>query len=206
MDKKTVYGINKPKSTGDWEKRKQPGRFYERHFEGYEYHMELTDDGRERMIRTYTGAYYEAEQSPRMHTVRKLAYLVLYGISVTLLILYSQCSDHSAAVRFLAVPEMLTLFAVLWLGTKLVFYMTAPRRMTVGEYKGSCTGLKSAAKAAAAIWAVHAVLFLAVAIASEGVAWNWVLPFGLLCLGCAVTAWIFSLEKQLRYHISDPAS
>lgn len=202
MDKKTVYGINKPKSITDLEKRKHLNRSYERHFEGYDYRMELANDGKEHLVRTYTGNYYEADQSPRMRVVRKLIYLVLYGISVALLILYGQFSDHSAAVRFLAVPEMLTLFAILWLGTKLVFYMTAPKKMTIGEYKGSCTALKFAAKATAAIWAVNAVLLFAVAIVSACVTWDCILPFVFLCLGCAVTALIYSMEKHLRYLIS----
>lgn len=202
MDKKTVYGINKSKGTADFEKRKHLNRSYERHFEGYDYHVELTSEGKERLIRTYTGDYYEADQPPRMRAVRKLVYLVLYGISVALLILYGRFSDHSAAVRFLAVPEMLTLFAILWLGTKLVFYMTAPQKMTVGEYKGSCVALKSAAKAAAAIWAANAVLFLVAAVVSACAARDCILPFVSLCLGCAVTALIYSMEQHLRYLIS----
>lgn len=202
MDKKTVYGINKSTPPADLAGKKHHSRAYDRHFEGYEYHMELAADGKEHLVRTYTGCYYEADLSPRIHMVRKLIYLALYGVSAVLLILYGQCSHSSAEHRFLAVPEMLTLFALLWLGTKLIFYVTAPKKMTIGEYKGSCVALQSAAKATAGLWAVTAVLFLAASLVSGGLVGNWVQPFVCLCLGCAATVLIYSMETRLAYRIS----
>lgn len=202
MEQKSVFGIKKPKGVSTEKVKSYRSRSYERHFEGYTYHVELTGNGKKRIVRTYSGSYYESAQSAHVLFLRKIGYLLLYGMSMGMLILYSRCTYQSPWAKLLVFPEMGILFSLLWTGLKLVFYITAPRKMTAGEFKSSCLALISSAKWSVVFWAADSLLFLISALLTKGAPSLWLPPFIMLVMGGITAAAIHLLEKQATYTIT----
>lgn len=199
MDQKSVFGIKKPRGASQEKVKSYRSTSFERQFEGYTHHVEIDSSGKKRVIHTYTGMYYQADLSLQALILRRMGYLLLYGLSVAALVLYGSSGYQGPWGGLLVLPEMMLLFLLIWTGVKLVFYITAPRKMTVGEYKSSCTALRDTAKWSAVCWAVNAVMLLLSALLHKQAASLWLLPLAALLAGGASAAGIFLLEKRTRY-------
>lgn len=201
MDMKRVFGINKSMGSSAPKTKSYRSSSFERQFEGYTHHVEISATGRKRVVHTYTGMYYEPEMSVPSMILRRIVYLLLYGLSVAALVFYGSYGYQSQWSKLLVLPEMGILFSLIWTGLKLLFYVTAPRKMTVGEYKGSCLALKQSAKWVVVCWIVSACLLLLAALLSGEEISLWLPSLTMLLAGCAADAGILLLEKRVRYSV-----
>lgn len=199
MDKKSVYGIRKSKATAEKQPKAYQSRSYNQQFEGYTYRTTLDSKGRKKLERVYDGVYYQAAGSAKMGFLRKIGYVLLYALSLGMLVGYGKSTFRSPWATVLVIPEMATLFSLIWLGLKLIFYVTAPGKMTIGEYKSSCLALQTATKWAASFWGIVLLLFaLSLCFSGESIAsWGW--PGLALLAGSSTTTTIYALEKRVSY-------
>lgn len=127
-------------------------RFYERFFEDYTERAVAAGDGKRlRREYTYEGYYYRQELTQARRIALRLGYVLLFALE-----LYffwrggckpSVCNAHPVT----AVCQGLHLLCDIWLAWILLFYVTAPRDMTVYQYKSTALQLAKAQKFSAAV-------------------------------------------------------
>lgn len=174
-------------------------------FEGY-VEQKQTDPktGRTKIVRIYTAPYRVRCDTDSRWLAEKLCTLLAYLCSVTLLILAAtvlELEEPAKYYQFFIAGSLICDFILLYI---LLRFLSAPRRMTVGDYRGICPKLYQAALVSAVLvfLAIPARLINAVLTHSR---FSLTLAAGFLCLAGsgASMLWLFLREKKAVYRIED---
>jgi hypothetical protein len=123
------------------------GRSYRRFFEGYsEYTVSRRYGPGTRIVRVYTGAYYQAELTEKDRLQRRLVYTVLLTAAAALYAAGILARVGSNMVWYVALSEVMASFFLGWSLVSLFHYATAGVKMTIREYREAVDHLKLAAQ------------------------------------------------------------
>lgn len=115
---------------------------YHRHFEGYTEIEAINAKGKAVIQRIYTGDYYRLD----LPAQKRVLLRVLYGISwLCACILFGLASSSPVSANstwYLAIMQALSLFGLAAVFFSLLAHFTAPRDMTIGEWKSSSRATK----------------------------------------------------------------
>lgn len=117
-------------------------RSYRRYFQDYTYQEVTGKNGKVKMVRVYTGAYYTPALSRRGQVVRKFLYTGLWLVCGGALVLAADCEIGRDFLQRGALIYGLTGLALLWMLNGLINYLFAPMRRTAGEWRSSTESLK----------------------------------------------------------------
>ena len=123
---------------------------YQRHFEDYIMRPVLHADGKTVNERIYIGDYYRHDISDSSWRRRKVIYILIYVVTAVLFALESARSLPSNETKYCAVLQLICIVALIRMLYILMLYITAPRRLTIGEYKESIRPLRKNALVMAA--------------------------------------------------------
>ena len=115
---------------------------YHRHFEGWSEFEEQKTNGKVKIRRVYTGAWYRQDLSDRGRILLKLLFSILFVFAVVLFIFCSTQYVGSNQCWYVAITQAGAIVGLVWMGIGLFNYLTAKKSMTIAEYRSSSGTLK----------------------------------------------------------------
>jgi len=115
---------------------------YHRHFEDWSEFEEQKTNGKVRIRRVYTGAWYRQDLSDRRRILLKLLFSALFGFAAVLFIICSAQYVGSNQSWYVAITQAGAIIGLVWMGIGLFNYLTAKKSMTIAEYRSSSRTLK----------------------------------------------------------------
>ena len=119
---------------------------YHRHFEGYTEVETTNDKGKTVIQRVYVGDYYRLDLPKNKRIQLRLSYAGLIALTATLFWFAASRPVGANMTWYLAIAQMLGVCLIGLMGVNLLSHCTAPRDMTVGDWKSSSGKLKRNAK------------------------------------------------------------
>jgi hypothetical protein len=115
---------------------------YHRHFEGWSEFEEQKTNGKVKIRRVYTGAWYRQDLSDRCRILLKLLFSTLFVFAVVLFIFCSTQSVGSNQCWYVAITQAGASVGLVWMGIGLFNYLTAKKNMTISEHRSSSGTLR----------------------------------------------------------------
>ncbi len=175
--------------------------FYHTFFEDYVERARTDNKGTKRVIRTYIGDYYYSSLTVLQRRGVKTAYILLFCFTVFFYLKAAGMPVESNFQWYVTVPEAIDLFLMLWFLKTIIYYVTAKKEMTIGEYKSTSKALMQISAVSAAGFGLTAAVLLVSLFRLQKTAETGAI---LLCaadmLLCGVCmAAVFVMEKTMRY-------
>lgn len=153
---KKESGIKKPDGkTLDFHSRK-----YHSYFEGYTEVQKVLPNGKTKIEHVYTDTYRIQDLSDRQRIGLRAAYILLFAAAVALFVAGALESVGSNTTVYVTAAEVVSLVGLFWILCTLVNYLTAPRKLTIYEYRTTSVSIRRSAVTAAA--GLFAAFFLTV--------------------------------------------
>lgn len=131
---------------------------YHRHFEGYT-EVEITNEkGKPVIQRVYVGDYYRLDLPKKKRVLLRLGYAALIVLIGILFGFASSRPVGANMIWYMAIGQMLVLGGIGAMGVNLLSHCTAPRDMTVGDWKSSSKNLQRSSKITALLLELNAFL------------------------------------------------
>lgn len=116
-------------------------RAYHRHFEGYR-ETEITDaKGRTRIRRDYVGEWYSQDLSRGKRVALKFLLAGLWVLTTAVFVFTASRATYANASWYVTIGEFGSVAGFLWTVVSLVLYLTAPAKMTIGDYRSASKGV-----------------------------------------------------------------
>jgi len=125
--------------TRQFEKRQ---RSLDRYLEGWIVREVLQRDGTVLRERVYVGDYYASCDTKKQTVLRKIGYCLLFAAAIALFVVSAIQPVGANMMGFVGLSQGVVLMAVIWVMCSLFTYITAPRKMTVSDYKGGALAVK----------------------------------------------------------------
>lgn len=119
---------------------------YHRHFEGYAEVETTNEKGKTVIERVYVGEYYRLELPKNKRIGLRLLYAALIALTAVLFWFAASRPVGANMTWYLAIAQMLGVCLIGLLLVNLLSHCTAPRDMTVGDWKSSSKKLQRNAK------------------------------------------------------------
>lgn len=176
-------------------------RRYHEFFEGYTERI-TEKNGKKKIERVYTGDYYSPVLPAKERTHRKILYVFLYVLSVLLYaylgtralwINYSRCAGICQGFMGIVLVGLLI---------SVAYYVTAKGEMTVSIWRSASKHLKSLSLAAAILYGVMSLGYLA-SVLFQGGAWEeFAKLFPFSCLGGIIMLLMYLSEMRTEYEVT----
>ena len=161
---------------------------YHRHFEGYTELEETDEKGKITIKRVYVGDYYRLDLPKNKRVGLRFAYAGLIALTAALFGFAASRPVGANMTWYIAIAQMVTVCLLGLLCVNLLSHCTAPRDMTVGDWKSSSKKLQRNAKYTAL--AMELLAFLAgLHLLLNGENWG----THLLCVLLYAVAGLFSI-------------
>ena len=179
--------------------------FFHSYFEGY-VEQKQTDPktGRTKIVRIYTGPYRVRCTSDAQWRTTKLGTILLYVSSVVFLILAATVLELENPAKYYQLFVAGGLVCDFFLLYILLRLLSAPRKMTIGDYRAVYPGLHRMALVSAMFTSFALPARIANAMLShQPVKLNFIM--GLLCIAASGISMfcLFFREKRAAYNIED---
>ena len=174
---------------------------YHRHFEGYAEVETTNEKGKTVIERVYVGDYYRLDLPKNKRVQLRLSYAGLIALVATLFGFAASRPVGANMTWYLVIPQMVGVCLVGLMCVNLLAHCTAPRDMTVGDWKSSSGKLKRNSKYTALLMELLALLTLVYLLLNGE---NWLIH--LLCIALYAVAGLVSvlinrLEANAPYQI-----
>lgn len=152
-------------------KKTYHSKAYHRFFEGFEEHEVPGDDGKNRIERIYTGAWYSLPLSKTRKILLLLGYVFLFLIAC--FCYFYACSRRisSNTQWFTILFESISLICLGWVVVSLFNYLTRPPKMTIYEFKSTSKSLRRSSLFATIglliTWLISSVYSIAIGTAAN---------------------------------------
>lgn len=174
-------------------------RRYHSFFEGYT-EKTVEENGKQKIVRIYTGDYYRPQLTARQRGVRKGLNCVLYLCTLGL---YVYCATRPLQLNLspaVAICQGLEALLLLWLLVSVADYTTAKEQMTVRVYRTASRRLIGLSLAAAVVFGLMSALYLALSVwYGDVAACLRLFPFSLAC-SAAMFA-LGQMERNVAYEV-----
>lgn len=119
---------------------------YHRHFEGYTELEETDEKGKTTIKRVYVGDYYRLDLPQNKRIVLRLVYAALIALTAALFGFAASRPVGANMTWYIAIAQMVAVCLLGLLCVNLLSHSTAPRDMTVGDWKSASKKLQRNAK------------------------------------------------------------
>lgn len=172
---------------------------YHTFFEGYTEYRTLDARGRTRIRRVYTGPVYEQDLPAAARLLLRLGYVAMTALTAGCLVrvaLLGRGTDTWAPLILLELATLILLSLLIY--TVLVEYLFAPRRMTVGTWRGASCGLRRKSLLLAGCLGADALVNLARNLAGGAAAADWQAVW-LFAAGAVLALTMARIERTVPY-------
>ena len=156
---------------------------YHRHFEGYAEVETTNERGKTVIERVYVGDYHRLDLPRKKRIGLRFAYAALIALTAVLFWFAASRPVGANMTWYIAIVQMLGVCLIGLMAVNLLSHCTAPRDMTVGDWKSSSGKLKRNAKYTALLMELLALLTL-LHVLLKGEHWG----THLLCVGVYAVA------------------
>ena len=176
------------------------GRYYQKYFEDYEEDRVPNKRGNGTHLQyTYKGFYYRQELNKGMQIALRICYGMLFLLELYFFAKAGTRNISCNANPVMALLQSLSMLCYVWLGWILVFYVSAPRDMTIYKYKSTALQLLKAQK----LSAVLSLGMLLAAVVLTGVSDGFSMAVlkemqEYLLVAVLAVLWLFT-EKSMKY-------
>ncbi len=161
---------------------------YHRHFEGYTEVETTNDKGKTVIRRVYTGEYRRLELPKGKRITLRMIYLALLLVIWGLFFLAASRNVGANRSWYVAIAQMLVLCSLGYSFIKLLGHATAPRNLTIGEWKASSLGLAKSCQFC--FWSLELTALLTLLyLILKGENWG----LHLLCIGVYAVAGLLAI-------------
>jgi uncharacterized membrane protein YidH (DUF202 family) len=174
---------------------------YHRHFEDWSEFEEQKTNGKVRIRRVYTGAWYRQDLTGRHRILLNLLFSALYVFAAILFIICSAQYIGSNQCWYVAITQAGAIVGLVWMGFGLFNYLTAKKSMTIAEYRNSSGTLRvGSIIAAISFTAAMLMTLLFVLLQHKGIIFGRevMCAAGYLICGVAVFT-VNRIEHKIRY-------
>lgn len=161
---------------------------YHRHFEGYTEVETTNEKGKTVIERVYVGDYYRLDLPKKKRVLLRLTYAVLIGLAGGMFGFAASRPIGANMTWYIAIAQMVAVCLLGLLCVNLLSHSTAPRDMTIGDWKSSSKKLQRNAKYTALIMELLAFLTALHLILKAG---DWLVH--LLCIGLYAVAGLIAV-------------
>ena len=148
----------KAKLDSDLLDRGYHSKMYHRHFEGYSEFETTNSKGKTVIKRVYTAEYYTLDLAKE----KRIGLHVLYGaLFVIAIMLFFMAAARDLSLNrkwYSAISQLGVIIGLAWTLGGLLSIFTAPRKMTVGDWKSSSRNLKYGSICAAVFLELNALI------------------------------------------------
>lgn len=178
---------------------------YHKHFEGYTEYRRLQQNGSTKLIREYTGKWYQQSLTSAQRIGLRVLHLLLFVLMTACFILAGTSAGTSGASWYAAIVGLASILFMTAMGyTLLINYLFAPVRMTIGEYKSASGSLKVTAIGVAVcnlLGALMTLVYMVLHMKTIGV--GLLITIAEYLLSGAIALLIYKLESSIKYDIYD---
>ncbi|MCD7955759.1 MAG: hypothetical protein LUG93_08420 [Lachnospiraceae bacterium] len=182
---------------------------YHRFFENYTEYTTTGKNGKKKIIRKYTGPVYMQDLPGAAGVFLKVFFLLVFAVMVWLIFRTGsmEAQESMGTAWYLALSELLTILFLTYMGyTLLTGYLTAPARMTTGDYKCSSKALMRAAAGSAACFGADLAFTLLSSLLRQGMpASADFVHMGYFAAGVFLSLLMLFLERSIPYRVEEPA-
>ena len=174
---------------------------YHRHFESWSEFKGQDTNGKVRIRRVYTGAWYRQDLSSRHRILLKLLFSTLFVFAAALFIICSAQYVGSNQCWYVAITQAGAIVGLVWMGIGLFNYLTAKKSMTISEHRNSSGTLRVGSMIAAISFvAVMLMTLLFVLLQHKEIVFGRevMCAAGYLICGVAVFT-VNRIERKIRY-------
>ena len=176
-------------------------RAYHRHFEGYVEREEVNAAGKTVIRRVYTGEFRRLELPKRKRVGLRLTYFILWALMAAAFGFSASRPIGANHSWYLAISQMLGVCSLGYVFIKLLTHSTAPRNLTVGDWKASSLGLIKGSLVNFWLMELTAVLTLLYLFLESGQYLTHLLCVGLYALSGLLSMFINRLEANAPYTV-----
>jgi len=115
---------------------------YHRHFEDWSEFEEQNTNGKVRIRRVYTGAWYQQDLSDQRRILLKLLFSILFVFAALIFVISSAQYVGSNQSWYVAITQAGAIVGLVWMGIGLFNYLTTKKSMTIAEYRSSSGTLR----------------------------------------------------------------
>lgn len=116
-------------------------RAYHRHFEGYRETEIIDAKGRTRIKRDYVGEWYSQDLTCGKRIALKITLAALWALTAAVFLFTASRTTRANASWYVTISEFGVVAGFLWTIVSLVLYLTAPEKMTIGDYRSASKGV-----------------------------------------------------------------
>ena len=133
---------------------------YRRHFEGYTEYEDTNENGKTVIRRVYVGDYYRQNLPRSKRIVLRLTYIALWLLTAVVFFFCASREIGANMTWYVAAAQFAVLVGLGWMLLALFGYLTAPRDMTIGDWKSTSRSLRRGSIVAALAVELTALLTL----------------------------------------------
>ena len=172
-------------------------RSYHNHFMGYSEQYQIDEKGKHKIVRTYTGNYYEANHTVRQKLLSRILYLLLFGVSISLFLFCTTRPTIENTLWYVTIFQFASVPLYGWLTMSLRSYLCHFSKFKEGEYRtGVKHLLKSSLYLSIALFLAGTAMFIAALCAFSSAI------YGLLVITAAIMVFAINrLEQTVEYTI-----
>jgi hypothetical protein len=115
---------------------------YHRHFEEWSEYEEQMPNGKVRIKRVYTGAWYQQDISDRRRVFLRLLFCTLFVFAAVLFIICSAQNVGSNQCWYVVITQAAAIVSLSWMGIGIFNCLTAKKRITIAKYRSSSLTLR----------------------------------------------------------------
>lgn len=173
---------------------KPRNKAFQQHFKDFTPVRTVNENGKVRIKHIYTGEYYCQNLNGKQRILLRIVMSVSWLFAVVIFLVCASVNLEINRKWYVVLGQAGALTSLGWCAYRLFLYLTAPAKMTVGDWHSGPRGVKRSSLCCAGFLLLTAVLTVISTISSSS---NW--GNGLLCsLGYIICSGIMFLANRLE--------
>lgn len=174
--------------------------YYHKYFEDFEEERVPNQNGKGTHIEhKYVGYYFHLGMKDAVRIVLRILYALMGAAAVGCLGFASTRMAHCNTVGYSVVFQAITLLLCLWFLWVLVYYVSAPKDMTIYKYKSTALQILKVSKFLAAAFLLDAAAVIVDMISATGMERGQVICLIIYLAGALLVLAINLIERALPY-------
>lgn len=174
--------------------------FYHSQYEGYSEYYTYDKQGKKRLQRVYTAAYYRMDQTAKQKRLYALVQVLLLAAAITLFLLGASRQAVCNTRFYVTVFQALLVLTMVWTLSGVAGRFFVPEDMTIGQYRKTTVRVRRASLCSSiCLFAVAAAALVAAVLEGDGLDVQSVLCAGLFL--CAGGVMLFMNRAEARIEV-----
>lgn len=173
-------------------------RAYRRYFRDFTVIRSVGENGKVRIKHVYTGEYYYQDLNRRQKIFLRIGLILLWLTAVTVFVACASVKLEINRIWYVVLGQAGMLVSLGWYAFRMILYLTAPAKMTAGDWRSGPRGVKRSGFCAAICCFLAGVLTITATSLSASSE-----ETGVLCgIGCMICGGMMILAYRLEANVT----